>query len=66
MILQIGPKGGKSWLLRVQINGRRRDIGLGLIDDVSLRAAREATAEMRKLARSGLEQRRKKVISKIS
>ena len=26
LLLQISPSGGKSWLMRVQINGRRRGL----------------------------------------
>ena len=65
LILQISANGGKSWILRVQINGRRRDIGLGRVEDLPITAARSRAAEMRKLARSGidpLEERKKKQI----
>ncbi len=65
LILNIGQSGSKSWILRVQVNGRRRDVGLGVVKDVSLRAAREAAAEMRKLARAGidpLEEKQKTVV----
>lgn len=65
LILKIGPSGGKSWILRVQVNGRRRDIGLGDSRDLSLRAARAAAADLRKLARAGidpLEERRKEIV----
>lgn len=55
LILKIGPTGGKSWILRVQVDGRRRDIGLGNAGTVSLRDAREAAGELRKLARSGVD-----------
>lgn len=55
LILKIGPTGGKSWILRVQVDGRRRDIGLGNARTVSLRDAREAAGELRKLARSGID-----------
>lgn len=55
LILKIGPTGGKSWILRVQVNGCRRDIGLGDAKAVSLRDAREAASELRKLARSGID-----------
>ncbi len=55
LILKIGPTGGKSWILRVQVNGCRRDIGLGDAKAVSLRDAREAAGELRKLARSGID-----------
>jgi integrase len=62
LMLQISPKGGRSWLFRVQVNGRRRDIGLGRADELSLTKAREKAAEHRKLAHAGidpLEERRK-------
>ena len=29
LYLKISPSGGKSWVLRIQIKGTRRDIGLG-------------------------------------
>ena len=62
LLLQVSPSGGKSWLMRVQINGRRRDIGLGEVRHVSLRNARLEAAAIKKLAASGvdpLEERRK-------
>lgn len=30
--LLVKPTGGKSWVLRVQVNGKSRDIGLGAVD----------------------------------
>lgn len=47
--------------MRIQINGRRRDIGLGEVWHVSLRNARLEAAAIKKLAASGvdpLEERR--------
>lgn len=40
LYLLIKPTGGKSWMLRVQVDGRRRDIGLGgvRIDKVGARS----------------------------
>jgi integrase len=32
LYLLVKPTGGKSWLLRIQVDGRRRDIGLGTAD----------------------------------
>jgi hypothetical protein len=29
LYLKVSPSGGKSWVLRIQIKGTRRDIGLG-------------------------------------
>jgi Arm DNA-binding domain len=40
-------------LLRVQVKGRRRDIGLGSITDATLAEAREKAATLRKVARAG-------------
>lgn len=37
LYLIVQPKGGRSWLLRIQVDGKRRDIGLGAAD-VSPRA----------------------------
>lgn len=47
LFLLIGKRGGKSWMVRVQKDGRRRDIGLGSASKVSLKLARERAAEVR-------------------
>lgn len=47
--------GARSWVLRVQVSGRRRDFGLGSIDLVSLEEARDKARESRKLAKAGLD-----------
>ncbi|MEI4196444.1 tyrosine-type recombinase/integrase [Roseovarius sp. E0-M6] len=39
--LQVTPTGARSWLLRVTIKGKRRQIGLGSYPDVTLAQARE-------------------------
>jgi integrase len=39
--LQVGPTGGRSWLLRYQREGRAHWMGLGSADDLSLADARE-------------------------
>lgn len=49
------PSGAKSWVLRVQVGGRRRDYGLGSLDLVSLAEARDRALEYRKAAKSGLD-----------
>ncbi len=51
--LVVDKTGAKRWLLRITINRRRRDIGLGGIRDVTLAEAREKTSELRKIVRSG-------------
>ncbi|PDT39830.1 MULTISPECIES: tyrosine-type recombinase/integrase [Sinorhizobium] len=47
--------GGSQWFLRVTIHGRRREMGLGSAVDVSLKEAREAAEQWRKVARSNVD-----------
>lgn len=55
LALNITENGGKSWILRVTVAGKRRDIGLGSFADVSLADAREAARDMRKKIRDGID-----------
>ena len=45
LLLQITPFGGRSWILRVTIGGKRRELGLGGFPDVPLALARERARE---------------------
>lgn len=45
--LRINDGAGKSWILRVVVQGKRRDIGLGAFPDISLAAARDSARAMR-------------------
>lgn len=47
------PSGRKSWVLRVQHDGKRRDIGLGSLAALGLADAREKARELRKHALNG-------------
>ena len=63
--LKISEAGARSWILRVVIAGKRRDIGLGRYPDVSLSQAREAAAKHRSLIAAGgdpLAEKRKAAI----
>lgn len=53
LYLLVSHTGAKSWVLRVQVNGRRRDIGLGALSDLTLAEARDKARELRKVARTG-------------
>lgn len=55
LALQITPNGGRSWLLRVLIGGRRREIGLGGFPDVTLAGARERAREAKEKIRNGID-----------
>lgn len=55
LYLIVQPSGTRSWMLRYQHKGRRRDYGLGPVHDVSLAEARVAAMEVRKMVRGGLD-----------
>ena len=52
LLLEVRPGGSKSWIARLQANGKRRDYGLGSAKDVSLTEARDKAREYRKLLRT--------------
>ncbi len=45
--------GGGQWVLRVVIHGRRREMGLGSIQQVTLKQAREQASRYRAIAKEG-------------
>ena len=51
--MKISEAGARSWILRVVIAGKRRDIGLGRYPDVSLAQAREVAANHRSVIAAG-------------
>ena len=53
LFLYVKPEGTRSWIQRLVIRGRRRELGLGAVGLVSLAEARELALANRKLARSG-------------
>ncbi len=65
LFLVVHPGGSKSWVQRLTIHGRRRDMGLGPFPLVTLRGARDKAFENRRAAWSGgdpLGERRKAAI----
>ena len=52
LYLNVSPSGNKSWMQRLIIQGRRRDLGLGAYPLVSLAEARGKAMDNRALARS--------------
>lgn len=55
LYLVVDPSGARRWLLRIIVQGRRRDIGLGSARLVPLVTAREVATDMRRMARNGGE-----------
>jgi hypothetical protein len=55
LFLMVGRGGAKSWVVRVQKDGRRRDIGIGSAAKVSLRLARERATAVRSQIEAGID-----------
>jgi integrase len=55
LYLVVGKSGSRSWMVRVQKDGRRRDIGLGSAKKVSLAIARDRAAIVRSQVELGID-----------
>jgi integrase len=55
LYLRVSATGSKSWVFRFQLDGRRRDMGLGRYPDISLAEARGRAAERRKQRHDGID-----------
>jgi integrase len=64
LLLQVSPSGSRSWLLRVTVGSKRREIGLGPYPAVSLALAREKAQAMRDEIAAGTDPVSKRKSSK--
>lgn len=55
LYLQLTPNNGKTWILRMRIGDRRRDIGLGGYPSVTLALAREKARSARAKVEAGID-----------
>jgi integrase len=55
LMLEVKPSGSKSWVVRLQAGGKRRDYGLGSFKDIGLSEARDLARGYRKKLRLGLD-----------
>jgi integrase len=55
LYLEIDTNGRKRWAMRLTVNGKRRDFGLGPLHKVSLAEARETAADYRTKAYRGID-----------
>jgi integrase len=55
LMLEVKASGSKSWVVRLQSGGKRRDYGLGLFKDVGLSEARDLARDYRRKVRLGLD-----------
>ena len=65
LYLSVSPRGSKSWIQRITIDGRRRDIGLGGFPAVSLAKARQRALANRVAIADGIDPLAEKVRSKM-
>ena len=59
--LIVKATGTKRWELWIAINGTKRERGLGVFPEVSLKAARDKADEMRRAARNGVDLRQQRL-----
>jgi len=55
LALQVASSGARSWILRVMIGGKRREMGLGGFPDVTLAGAKEAARAARQKIKDGID-----------
>ena len=55
LLLQITPSGARSWLLRVKVGDKRREIGMGAYPGVGLALARTKAQETRDRIATGID-----------
>ena len=55
LMLEVKPSGAKSWIVRLQSGGKRRDYGLGSFKDVGLSEARDLARDYRRQLRQGVD-----------
>lgn len=53
--LRITDSGSRLWVHRIMVDGKRRDIGLGRFEDVSLSQARDSARDKSRLVRQGID-----------
>lgn len=55
LYLLVKPSGARSWMQRIIVHGRRRELGLGSPPVVTLARAREVALENKRLVRDGVD-----------
>lgn len=55
LYLRVQERGTKSWIFRFQLNGKRREMGIGTLADHPAKSARGKAAELGAMVRSGID-----------
>jgi hypothetical protein len=64
LIFQVSESGSKSWLLRIKVGYKRREIGLGAYPGVTLALAREKAQLLKDEVKSGVDPVAKRIKAK--
>ncbi len=65
LYLRVQASGAKSWIFRFQLNGKRREMGIGTLTDKSATDVRSEAGQFAALVRSGtdpIEERKRKTV----
>lgn len=66
LCLQVSSSSARSWLLRVVVGTKRREIGLGVYPEVSLALARSLAAEMKQQIKQGIDPVEQRKVARAS
>lgn len=55
LYLRVQASGAKSWIFRFQLNGKRREMGIGILDVKSPQEARSTAGKARDLVHAGID-----------
>ncbi len=66
LYLRVAPSGARNWILRVTIGNRRRDMGLGGLQDVPLKDARELARQARRKIAEGIDPIETRRVAKVT
>ncbi|MBW4331569.1 Arm DNA-binding domain-containing protein [Stakelama sp. CBK3Z-3] len=53
LYLLVRPSGSRSWVLRIQVDGKWQDLGIGPVAQLSLAQARTKASELRNKVKAG-------------
>ncbi len=66
LYMQLTPGSGRSWILRIRVGNKRRDIGLGSFPTVSLSQARDKAREARDRIGQGVDPVEERKVTKAA
>ena len=65
LALQVAPTGSRSWVLRIMVGDKRRELGLGGFPDVPLADARRVARDLRASVKAGRDPVAEKHAAKV-